>query len=304
MKKFLFERILERYEPDFAVAYGSGVFSQNGYTRDDRPMIDFIFGVSDPLQWHAKNIAQNPKDYSATTRFLNAKSLAKIQDFGPGLFYNPFVKFENITIKYSIVSLEKISKDLSEWNTLYIAGRLHKPVLTLKSTAEIEKMRPKNLEHALNVATMLLPQNFSARDLFMQITEISYLGDARTGIAENSRKVANIVDKNQNLFKQLYREAITNADWLTRIDEEKFTQDLSEKTLIERSSSLPPYIKLNILTKIPSERIEKLRPAIIKAIKSITFYPSVVQSAKGILTAGPFNSVRYLAAKLKKAYRN
>ena len=34
----------------FACAYGSGVFKQSGY--NDTPMIDLIFGVTNPENWH------------------------------------------------------------------------------------------------------------------------------------------------------------------------------------------------------------------------------------------------------------
>ena len=34
-------------------------------------------------------------------------------------------------MKYGIVSAETVLKDLNAWETLYIAGRMHKPVLVL-----------------------------------------------------------------------------------------------------------------------------------------------------------------------------
>ena len=36
----LFEQVLERYQPDFCAAYGSGVIPQAGYSKN--PMVDFM----------------------------------------------------------------------------------------------------------------------------------------------------------------------------------------------------------------------------------------------------------------------
>ena len=50
--------VLQQFPPvAHAFAYGSGVFRQPGlYTlgSGDRPMLDFIFAVDAPAQWHAQ----------------------------------------------------------------------------------------------------------------------------------------------------------------------------------------------------------------------------------------------------------
>ena len=81
---------------EFAMAYGSGVFSQKGYSATQvripppdmhsthcgatyadehiaqRPMIDFIFGVRDPKEWHAENLKINREHYALLgTRFTS-----------------------------------------------------------------------------------------------------------------------------------------------------------------------------------------------------------------------------------------
>ena len=35
-------------------------------------------------------------------------------------------------IKYGVISLAALERDLQQWDTLYCAGRLHKPVMTLR----------------------------------------------------------------------------------------------------------------------------------------------------------------------------
>lgn len=54
------DALLKPFPPvDHAFAYGSGVFHQPGLyapssNTTDRPMLDFIFAVDDPVVWHAE----------------------------------------------------------------------------------------------------------------------------------------------------------------------------------------------------------------------------------------------------------
>lgn len=74
----------------YAVAYGSGVFSQGTYSGK-QPMIDLIFGVSLPQHWHSLNLQQHPEHYSFLGKFGSA-AVAYVQDkIGAGVYYNPYV---------------------------------------------------------------------------------------------------------------------------------------------------------------------------------------------------------------------
>jgi translocator assembly and maintenance protein 41 len=74
----------------YAVAYGSGVFSQ-GTTSGQRPMIDLIFGVTLSQHWHSLNLQQHPYHYSFLGKFGSA-AVAYMQDqFGAGVYFNPYV---------------------------------------------------------------------------------------------------------------------------------------------------------------------------------------------------------------------
>ena len=42
-------------------------------------------------------------------------------------------------IKYGVVSIDKLCKDLIDWETLYIAGRMHKPVNIITVSTEGRK---------------------------------------------------------------------------------------------------------------------------------------------------------------------
>jgi hypothetical protein len=89
---------------------------------------------------------------------------------------------------------------------LYIAGRLHKPVKTLVTSPQIDAAQTLNLESALRIALLLLEDDkFSLRQLLRMLCGLSYEGDLRMGLAEDSRKVERIVTG------QLYKTVIEEA---------------------------------------------------------------------------------------------
>lgn len=61
-------------------------------------------------------------------------------------------------VKYGVVSMQALLQDLQHWSHLYVAGRLHKPVAVLASTAEAEAAYQHNLRAALSTALLLLPK--------------------------------------------------------------------------------------------------------------------------------------------------
>jgi len=220
----------------YAFAYGSGVFPQGNPTAQPSgtsssrtsihahappavlsaqgghpKMIDFIFGVSYTEHWHSLNLHQHRDHYSALGS-LGSGAVAAVQDkFGAGVYFNPYVTVNGMLIKYGVVNLDTLCTDLAEWSTLYIAGRLHKPVKILRDDPRVRLANQINLISALRTALLLLPPTFTEQELYGTIAGISYMGDPRMALpTEDPGKVANIVGNNLPNFRRLYGPLIEN----------------------------------------------------------------------------------------------
>ena len=249
----------------YAFAYGSGVFPQSkpdGHTATEAEikaihpgaaasvlraqggspkMIDFVFGVTFTQHWHSLNLRQHRDHYSALGS-LGSGALTWVQErWGAGVYYNTYVVVNGILIKYGVVNLDTLNRDLTEWDTLYLAGRLHKPVKILRDDARTRMANQMNLLSALRTALLLLPPTFSELQLYSTIAGISYLGDPRMSLpSEDPRKVFNIVRNNVTNFRQLYApliETMPNIQfddpaaktgyWLTDVDSNaRLVQDM------------------------------------------------------------------------------
>jgi translocator assembly and maintenance protein 41 len=168
-------------------------------------MIDFIFGVSHTQHWHSLNLHQYPEHYSSLRR-LGSGIVSYVQDgVGAGVYFNPYITVNGTLIKYGVVNIDTLRKDLSEWNTLYLAGRLHKPVKILRDHAKVRLANQINLISALRAGLLMLGPNFSEKELYSKIASISYMGDPRMSVGgEDPNKVRNIVTNQLANFRQLY----------------------------------------------------------------------------------------------------
>ena len=111
-----------------------------------RSMMDCIFVVDNPRQWHAKNLLSNPMHYSLLMRYFGAKTITKLQLIGGGILYNPYIDIEwkkynrtnlDLQIKYGVISTSCLISDLLYWDKMYVAGRLHKPTMMIQNGESI-----------------------------------------------------------------------------------------------------------------------------------------------------------------------
>ncbi|KAF4518861.1 hypothetical protein B566_EDAN006712 [Ephemera danica] len=322
----LYQRIISLFPRDISLtfAYGSAVYPQKQESVKQpakNNVIDLIFVVPNAFLWHEENLKLNPKHYSSL-RYLGYRSLARIQEtYGAGVYYNTLIPFEDITFKYGIVSESSLISDLLDWNYLYLAGRLHKPVLKLYSTDNIrlKNALELNLHSAMHAALLMLPEAFTESELYQTIANLSYNGDFRMIFGEDKNKVANIVENQLELFRELYNPVVNFMKDYMEISNIEGTmigaQDPSPHAKMYHLNQLPRTPQRIIVQqwnrsgrrKLDAEDILAFvahdvdpESAVERALRHIVWSSSVRQSIKGIFTAGILKSVRYSMAKVRK----
>ncbi|KNC82408.1 hypothetical protein SARC_05304 [Sphaeroforma arctica JP610] len=300
------KKVMNRFPENivFAFAYGSGISPQEGSDIKDN-MIDLVFAVEDSRRWHSENLKRNPTDYSAM-RFLGPAAITHLQTkVGASVYYNTLVPFEDRLIKYGVIEADDLAKDLTEWNTLYLSGRLHKPITMLKEpNADLRSLYSQNLLSAAEMALLLLPEKFRESDFFETIAAFSYTGDFRMTYGEHPRKIQNIVKGNLNGFRTMYApsiEDLVERCVLSTASDGTMSQSKDIEVLQRLCDGLPSNLQR---VTVSGSRDRVYTPLEIqKGMARIVKWSSLIQSAKGLPTAGFFKSAEYLGAKLRKYYK-
>ncbi|KAI8330483.1 mitochondrial matrix Mmp37 [Chlamydoabsidia padenii] len=282
-------------------------------------MMDFIFGVSHPGHWHDLNMQQHPHHYSGL-RLLGSNTISKLQDHvGAGVYFNPYVEVNGMMIKYGVVSIDKLCRDLIDWETLYLAGRMHKPVKILRDDPRVRLANQVNLTEAVRVALLTLPEKFNEEQLFEKIAGISYVGDFRMIVGENPNKVKNIVHAQLDHFNRLYYSLLDDLPNVTVLNNGQFQQNLNPKYRGLMIQKLPRTLYDQVLSQhrtyasrnkldLPYNKSEMYQQIAgssdLQTLRSIIAKPAMTQSVKGIFTAGITKSTRYAGAKLGKWISN
>ncbi|EFA84752.1 mitochondrial matrix Mmp37 family protein [Heterostelium album PN500] len=303
----------------YGFAYGSGVISQKGYESNSnkQPMIDLVFAVENSEQWHKENIKQNFDHYSFLAYF-GESTVTTVQKMAAKVYYNTLLNYNGIRYKYGVIEYNDLLDDLKNWDSLYISGRMMKPILDLPvceqdALSEMHSVNSsKNQTFAITCALMMLPKQFSEYQLLHQISSISYMGDIRMKGGENPNKIHNIVVNNIESMRAIYMPLIKKnfasylkIDYSESDNQYHFTQLASTQLdYFEMASLLPPKIRSDVLNNLrknvklnnePTVSADQVRQSISKIVGSSSFN----QSAKGVLTAGLFKSVEYIYRKLK-----
>ncbi|KAL2820598.1 histidinol-phosphate aminotransferase [Aspergillus granulosus] len=263
----------------YAFAYGSGVFPQHGSAPGSEQchpsapaaiqnmqqgkgkMIDFIFGVSYSQHWHDLNLSQHRDHYSGIGS-LGSYMVSQVQDrFGAGVYFNPYITVNGTLIKYGVVNIDTLCSDLSQWNTLYLAGRLQKPVKILRDHPKVRLANQMNLLSAVRVALLLMPETFTEFQLYSTIASISYMGDLRMALpVEDPRKVNNIVSSQMANFRRLYAPLIDNLPNVVFNDKRCTDDDWIDdpEANVRLSQDMDPVKRGNMVRRLPESFRERL----------------------------------------------
>jgi mitochondrial translocator assembly and maintenance protein 41 len=286
------KRIIEKNFPkiEFGFGYGSGIFQQFNQQKNGK-MKDFIFVVQDSESFHKENLKRNKNHYSFISRLFGPSFIQFIQKNGGGhLYYNTFIKLKDnqdeMLVKYGVMDMEDFKKDLSNWNTLYVSGRLHKPVLILFQENQKKELE-ENLKNAFLISLYRLmtkeeeeEEEYTFMELFHKVCSLSYEGDIRMNLnMENANKVDNIIKGSYSSFKELYSPLFPS--WIQETKEEKF-KILKSKQEIRKEISIVSF--------------ENLKPIVKKS--------SIIQSLKGVLSIGILKSMKYLIHKIKSSFNS
>lgn len=150
-----------------------------------------------------------------------------------------------------------------------------------------------NLQRALNISLLLLPETFTEFELFETIVGLSYTGDLRVGLAENPQKIQNIVRGSENELRKLY-SGVDSTLFSAISTGHKFQQDMSESARSQLLQSLPA--QFHQTGRVSEEKITRQLQHIISS-------SSRTQTFKGLLTAGFVKSAVYGFRKVGKALR-
>ena len=174
--------------------------------------------------------------------------------------------------------MDRVIEDLSTWDSFYLAGRLQKPVKILKENNAIKYWNQLNLKGAATIAKHLLrstknkqghKEEFNEFNFYKKITGLSYLGDIRYTLGgENPNKVKNIINQNFHNFQIYYKP-------------------IYEDVILNDKDYLPLGYSMENCLKTLERHIRRT---------------SVVQTLKGILTAGATKSVKYAWNKKMKVW--
>jgi len=219
------------------------------------------------------------------------------------------------TFKYGVIDVRDFRRDLLRWCTLYTAGRLHKPVVTLlDDRGGLGGLVARNLESAVHASLLQLPEKFAEKDLYATIAGLSYRGDFRMVVGEDKHKVANIVEPQIERFRSLYAPAFRSMSDRLLFVGSFAEQDSSVDGKLYHLQRLPANLKNIVLSnrrdgdarsplRALAERsdVDKI---VRDGVRRIVLYSSLTQSIKGIPTAGLLKSVVYSYNKLNKMVKS
>lgn len=275
-----------------AYGYGSAVINQDGYSEKDKPQIDLILVVDNIKEWHLENMDRNNSDYSMFGSYYFKNTGNELLKGSTGIAYLSNVKEGDNVFKYGTIERLDLQNYLYYWDSFYMPGRFQKPINTIKTTDGLEEAIKTNRECALLISACLINKEIATKkELLNMLCSLSYLGDTRMKIAENPKKVENIVNGSYKELNSIYN---FNTAFMREIPNDKVIIDV--KNLKYQLTYFPLSLR-NYLNK--ELNIEAIRDYITILNRN----ESIEQTIKGLKTNGVIKSVNYASKKLAKRFK-
>lgn len=225
-------------------------------------MIDFIIATRFSQHFHSLNLRDH-RDHYSFLGSMGSAVVSHVQDsYGAGAYFNPYITVNGTMIKYAVVNFDTLHRDLSNWDTLYLAGRLHKPVKILFEEPNIRVANQRNLLSAVRCALLLLPPTFTEKQLYSTITGLSYQGDPRMDYgSENPKKIDNIVTHQIRNFRLLYHDLIVSLPNVMYKDQKCISSPNwmdDTKMNVTLMQDMDPERRGNMVRRLPKSFREKL----------------------------------------------
>jgi mitochondrial translocator assembly and maintenance protein 41 len=294
-------------EVEYAFGYGSGVFAQDLASADkEKKVLDLILVVKDSHRFHESNMKRNHAHYWIPPFMFDQTAVNwtvwwQRHAFNTSFLSNPRITFQvTNNLKYGVVQKEDLADDLQDWMYLYLAGRMHKPILTFLHNDEINAMQQSNLHAALCCSLLLLSTDQmsthtrSSDEVYAKIASLSYTGDPRmTARAEDPQKISKLVNgPGQKVrWNELYQDAANHLQ----------KQGILDHASTDWKWDSTPAAQKYLWQQLPKRfQVEQQSAALHKALKATVSRSSRYQSMKGLITAGPIKSWKYAMRKLSK----
>ena len=306
-----------------------------------RPMLDLILSVPCARSFHALNLRRFPEHYTYLSRGLGPSFVSAVQrQFGACVWFNPLVTVPvpNIggdspsdssstspsrLIKYGVVQTSDLILDLTTWEHLYLAGRMHKPIGVVTPSSSIAPQlaaaMQANLTSGLCAGLLTSSSDSSSSslslslsDLFLSISNLSYAGDPRMSLrGEDPNKVSKLVGSDGQLqrFNELYRP---HLDGLVKDGLLSWSSGGTTATTTVEWDAGSATARRHLLARVADGRLagrmtgggadDKAvsKQAVRLALEKVVSRSASRQSAKGLLTAGIVRSAIYALDKFRK----
>lgn len=289
-----------------AIGYGSGIFRQTGYGKDEIPDKDIILIVDDFGEFLKEDYEMNRQHFSEDfdKRVLKKERKKYYDNLGCLKFYK-----DNVHYKVMVISKKALYHDIRTWRHFGMAGRLTKPILysQVNIPEDLEMMIKKNRDNALITALLYNDSDIIERkDLYRTISKMTYMYDFRTILpGEKKSKSDDIVAGAIDWFDSyyLYNELVSERG-IMNIDGNNYINNHPFELIDTLPTDLAEHIKKQLNVSSSKELKIDDKKKISRAINSYLLKINLINSIKLAIasssTLGPKETIKHAFQKFQK----